>query len=85
MEVLKNYILNDKDFKKVYNERLKDYKKLTMIDTVDDLIDYIFNSEFNPYLDEAYIDYSYLKDNTTGVIYNLDDIFEEYQNQLKGE
>jgi hypothetical protein len=80
-KVLKDYLYNDEDFKKAYDEYYKG--NLTYRETIDDLIDYVLYSEFNPYLGVCYVDIYHLKDEKNDVIYNLDDIYEEYKEQIK--
>jgi hypothetical protein len=79
MEFLKKFLMDDKDFKRVYesNESGMSYEE-----SIDILIDDCFNSEFNPYLDKKYLDITWLCDDKNGIIYNLDDIYENYSNMM---
>lgn len=77
-----NYLLNDVDFKKCYDTYCKNKNKYTYEDTLKDLLDYCFYSEFNPYLDEKYLDYTWLYSKEFNKIYNMDDIYEVYYNNL---
>lgn len=77
---LYNFLIHDKDFK---NEFAKHNLKVSYKNTIKELLDYVLNSEFNPYLDKEYLDITWLRDNSTNTIYNLDDIFEVYCNNLQ--
>lgn len=77
---LYEFLIHDKDFQKEFTR----YNlKISYIDTIKNLLDYILNSEFNPCLDKEYLDITWLRDNNTNKIYNLDDIFEVYCDDLQ--
>lgn len=82
IEFVKNFLMKNKDFQKCYIEHNKiDY--LTFEGSIDYLLDYVFYSDFNPYLDKCYLDMCWLKDETSGLIYNIDDMYDYYRDSLK--
>lgn len=80
---VKEYMIGSSDFRNCYIDYNKSDKDF--ITTIDELLDYCFNSEFDPYLDECYLDMCWLKDNETGLIYNVDDMWECYKLDLMEE
>ena len=81
IDFVKEFLLEDENMKWAYGEY--DKSEYSFSDTIDQLLDYCFYSDFNPYLDKKYLDYTWLCDNNTGKIYNLDDIYEVYIDNLK--
>ena len=73
------FALNDDDFKDTY---LKYKHNLTGFEElIKDVANYCFNDDyFNPYLNEEYLDYCYLK--VDNKIINLDDIYEVFKGYL---
>lgn len=83
IDFVKKNILKDDffGFKKAYIE--SGVESVSFLDTIDELLDYCFYSEFNPYLDKCYLDYAYLRNSKTGLIYNIDDMFDVYVDNLE--
>lgn len=79
-QFLYDFIIKDADFKAIYSK--KEHKD-TFERTIEELVLYCMNSEFNPYLDVEYLDVAWLRDNKTGKIYNLDDIYEVYKSDME--
>lgn len=80
---VKKKLLEQKDFfgfKDCYNRF--NIKSATFEDTINDVLDYCFYSEFNPYLDKEYLDYMWLRNDKNGLIYNIDDMFDVYYHNL---
>lgn len=72
-------IIEDAVWKEYYTKHYKG--KLSFNSIVKSVIDYVFHSEFNPYLEKRYLDISWLNVDD-GVYLNLDDIWEEFCYQV---
>lgn len=83
IEFVKKHLMNDPEMYNAY--RIYNNCDDSFEESIDALLDYCFYSEFNPYLDEKYLDCCWLCDESTGLIYNLDDMFEVYMSVLRGE
>lgn len=81
IDFVKKFMLEDENMKWAYDEYNK--SEYSFSDTIDQLLEYCFYSYFNPYLDKKYLDYAWLCDNNTGKIYNLDDMYDVYIDNLK--
>ena len=73
-------ISEDKIWKDYYKTHHKGNKKYSQI--VKDLINYVFDSDYNPYLERRYIDISWLEV-ADGVYLNLDNIWEMYCDMVR--
>lgn len=78
---LESKINSDNDFFgfiKAFNKRGFD-ENIKFKDVLDRTLDYcLYDGYFNPYYDKEYIDVMYAKNHETGLIYNMDDIFDIY-------
>ena len=83
IEFVKKYFMSDDSMINTYE--MYNQSDMKYEETIDALLDYCFYSDFDPHLDDKYLDYGWLCDETTGLIYNLDDMYEVYVNDLKGE
>ena len=89
----------EKEFNFVYNRLLQDdffgFKKcfddfkfddkVKYEDVLYDTIEYcLYDGFFNPYYDKKYLDVAYLVNEETGLIYNIDDMYDVFYNHLVG-
>lgn len=79
-KIVKKIILKDNDFIECYK---KSKTKKSFESVIDELIEYCFYSEFNPYLEKKYLDYSWLENKENGHIVNMDDIYDVFKEILE--
>ena len=84
IEFLKDKI-NENDFfrfKKTFDE-FKFDDSIKYDDILDDTLNYcLYDGYFNPYYDKEYIDCMWCKNRDTGLIYNIDDMFDIFYDNL---
>lgn len=83
IEFLKDKI-NGNDFfgfKKTFDEF--EFDNIKFDDVLDDTLNYcLYDGYFNPYYDKEYIDCMWCKNRDTGLIYNIDDMFDVFYEKL---
>lgn len=79
-QFLYDHLIKDTEFRAIYDQKTRE---TSFEETIKECVLYCMNSDFNPYLEVEYLDVSWLRDNTTGKIYNLDDIYEVYKSDME--
>ena len=78
--------INDNDFfgfKKTFDEFNFDNNVCYENELKNTLNYCLYDGYFNPYYSEEYLDVAYIKNKNTGLIYNIDDIYDVFYNNLK--
>lgn len=81
-EFLKKHLMKDDEFKKVFDDNMQ-LCGVSYEYTIDNLLDDLEMCEVDITLEVEYLDICWLRNNESGVIYNLDEIYMWYKNNCE--
>ena len=85
VEYLKRTFTDETDYFGFIKEfKRHDLKDVTLDDVLDRTLNYcLYDGYFNPYYDKEYIDCMWVKNRDTGLIYNVDDMFDIFYEVIR--